>query len=294
MSMIKRAIDAQGLVRVSFIDSRDIVQTAVDYHNLSNVAAAALGRSLTMAALIGGGMKSKEDTVSTIIKGDGPIGTVLCTADGNGSVKGYVTNPDVQLPQKANGKLDVGGAVGKGTLAITMDLGLKEPYVGQVPLVTGEIAEDFTYYYAKSQQIPTAISLGVLMEPEGGKVRQAGGLFVQLMPGCDDEIAALIEENFTSLKSVTTMLEEGMSPDLIITSVMAGLFFKNLDDAEYVYRCDCNREKIERVLISLGEKELLTLIHEDHGAELTCRFCPQKYKFSEYELGEILKKAKAK
>jgi len=293
MSIIKRAIDAQGLVRVSFIDSRDIVQKAVDIHNTTPVVTAALGRTLTMAALIGSGMKSEEDTVSTFIKGDGPIGTIVCTADGKGNVKGCVANTQVDLPLKSNGKLDVGKAVGKGTLAITMDLGLKEPYVGQVPLVTGEIAEDFTYYYAKSQQIPTAISLGVLVDTDYS-VKQAGGLFVQLMPGCDDETAALIEENFTALKPVTTMLEEGMSPDLIITSVMAGLFFKDLDDAEYEYRCDCSREKIEKALISLGEKELLAMINEDHGAQVTCRFCPEVYKFTEYELGELLKKAKAK
>lgn len=293
MSIIKRAIDAQGLVRVSFIDSRDIVQKAVDFHKTSPVVTAALGRTLTMAALIGSGMKSKEDTVSTFIKGDGPIGSIICTADGKGNVKGCATNNLVDLPLKANGKLDVGGAVGKGTLAITMDLGLKEPYVGQVPLVSGEIAEDFTYYYAKSQQIPTAISLGVLVDTDGS-VKQAGGLFVQLMPGCDDETAALIEENVTSLKSITTMLEEGMSPDLIITSVMAGLFFKDLDDAVYEYHCDCSREKIEKALISLGEKELLAMINEDHGAQVTCRFCPEVYSFSEYELDALLKKAKAK
>lgn len=293
MSIIKRAIDAQGLVRVSFIDSRDIVQKAVDFHNTSPVVTAALGRTLTMAALIGSGMKSKEDTVSTFIKGDGPIGNIICTADGKGNVKGCVTNNMVDIPLKANGKLDVGGAVGKGTLAITMDLGLKEPYVGQVPLVSGEIAEDFTYYYAKSQQIPTAISLGVLVDTDGS-VKQAGGLFVQLMPGCDDETAALIEENVTSLKPVTTMLEEGMTPDLIITSVMAGLFFKDLDDAVYEYHCDCSREKIEKALISLGEKELLAMINEDHGAQVTCRFCPEVYTFSEYELDALLKKAKAK
>lgn len=291
MSIIKRAIDAQGLVRVSFIDSRDIVEKAYEIHKTSPVATAALGRSLTMAALIGSGMKSPQDTVSTIIKGDGPLGSIICTADGNGSVKGCVANPLVDIPLKKNGKLDVSGAIGKGSLAVTMDLGLKEPYVGQVPLVSGEIAEDFTYYYAKSQQIPTAVSLGVLVDRDYS-VKQAGGLFVQLMPGCDDETAALIEKNFTELPPVTTMLEDGMSPDLIITSVLAGLFFKDLDDVEFNYSCDCSREKIEKALISLGEKELLAMINEDHGAEVTCRFCPEVYKFSEMELINLLNKAK--
>ncbi len=291
MSIMKRAIDSEGLVRVSFIDSRDIVQTAYEIHQSSPVITAALGRTLTMTALIGSGMKSKEDTVSTFIKGDGPAGTIVCTADGKGNVKGCVANPNVQLPLKANGKLDVGAAVGRGTLAITMDLGLKEPYIGQVPLVSGEIAEDFTYYYAKSQQIPTAISLGVLVDTDYS-VKQAGGLFVQLMPGCDEQTAALIEENVKSLPPITTLLEEGASYDLIMASVFAGLFYKYLDDAVYEYRCDCSRSKIEKALISLGEAELLSMINEDHGAQVTCRFCPEVYQFSEFELGSLIEKAK--
>lgn len=291
MSIIKRAIDSQGLVRVSFIDSRDIVQKARDIFNTTPVITAALGRTLTMTALIGSGMKSPEDTVSCFIKGDGSAGTIVCTADGKGSVKGCAQNAQVELPLKPNGKLDVGGAVGKGSLAITMDLGLKEPYVGQVPLVTGEIAEDFTYYYAKSQQIPTAISLGVLVDTDYS-VKQAGGLFIQLMPGCDDETAALIEENVKSLAPITTMLEEGASYDLIMASVFSGLFYKYLDDTEYQYRCDCSREKIEKALISLGEKELLAMMREDHGAQVTCRFCPEVYQFTEFELDQLLRKAK--
>lgn len=293
MSKILRAIDKDGLVRVFFIDSRDIVEEARKIHKTSPVATAALGRTLTMTALIGSGMKEKEDTVSVFIKGDGPLGQIVTTANGNGVVRGYVANPAVHLPLKDNGKLDVGNAVGKGSLSITMDLGLKEPYCGQVPLVTGEIAEDFTYYYAKSQQIPTAISLGVLVDRDYS-VKQAGGLFVQLMPGCDDETAALIEKNVTNLPSVTTMLEEGMTPDLIVTSVFAGLFFKYLEDDEYNYQCDCSREKIEKALISLGEKELLDMINEDHGAEVTCRFCPKIYKFTEFNLIDLLNKAKNK
>lgn len=291
MSIIKRAVDSEGLVRVSFIDSRDIVQKSYEIHHTSPVATAALGRSLTVTALIGSGMKSEKDMVSAIIKGDGPLGSIVCTADGKGSVKGCVSNPYVNIPLKKNGKLDVGAAVGKGSLAITMDLGLKEPYVGQVPLVSGEIAEDFTYYFAKSQQIPTAVSLGVLVDTDFN-VKQAGGLFVQLMPGCDDETATLVENNIKSLDSITTMLERGDSYDLIIASVFSGLFYKYLDDSEYEYRCDCSREKIEKALISLGEKELRSMINEDHGAQVTCRFCPEIYEFSEFELEALLKKAK--
>lgn len=291
MSIIKRAIDSEGLVRVSFVNSRDIVQRAFEIHRTMPTATAALGRTLTMTALIGSGMKSKDDTVSTIIRGDGPLGTVVCTANGRGAVKGCVAHPNVNIPLKKSGKLDVGAAVGKGTLSVTMDLGLKEPYVGQVPLVSGEIAEDFTYYFAKSQQIPTAVSLGVLVDKDYS-VKQAGGLFVQLMPGCDDKTAELIEKNVKELDSITSMLEKGMSEDLIITHVFAGLFFKYLDDTEYAYRCDCSREKIERALISLGEEELKKMISEDHGAQVTCRFCPEIYEFSEFELDSLLKRAK--
>lgn len=291
MSIIKRAIDSEGLVRVSFVDSRDIVQKAYEIHNTTPVATAALGRSITITALIGSGMKSKEDTVSTIIKGDGPLGSIVCTANGNGSVKGCVSNPYVDLPLKKNGKLDVGRAVGKGTLSVTMDLGLKMPYVGQIPLVSGEIAEDFTYYFAKSQQIPTAVSLGVLVDTDY-TVKQAGGLFVQIMPGCDDETIALIEKNVNELEPITTMLEKGYSSDLIIASVFAGLFFKYLDDTEYYYECDCSREKIEKALISLGEAELRDMIEKDHGAQVTCRFCPEVYEFNENELTALLNKAK--
>ena len=291
MSIIKRAIDAYGLVRVSFIDSRDIVGAAFDIHKTTPTATAALGRALTMTALIGSGMKSEEDTVSVILKGDGPLGSIVCTADGKGAVKGCVANPAADLPLKKNGKLDVGGALGRGTLSVTMDLGLKEPYVGQVPLVTGEIAEDFTYYYAKSQQIPTAVALGVLVDTDY-TVKQAGGLFIQLLPGCDDETAALIEKNVNELDSITNMLEAGDHYDLIMARVFSGLFYKYLDDCEYAYRCDCSREKIERALISLGEKELLSMMEEDHGAQVTCRFCPQVYEFSEFELDSLLKKAK--
>ena len=291
MSIIKRAIDAHGLVRVSFIDSRDIVQTAFDIHKTTPTATAALGRTLTMAALIGSGMKSEEDTVSVILKGDGPLGSIVCTADGKGAVKGCVANPAADLPLKKNGKLDVGGALGRGTLSVTMDLGLKEPYSGQVPLVTGEIAEDFTYYYAKSQQIPTAVALGVLVDKDYS-VKQAGGLFIQLMPGCDDETAALIEKNVAELDSITEMLSAGDHYDLIMARVFSGLFYKYLDDCRYEYRCDCSREKIERALISLGEKELCSMMEEDHGAQVTCRFCPNVYEFSEFELDALLKKAK--
>lgn len=291
MSIIKRAIDSNGLVRVSFINSHDIVQKAFDIHKTMPVVTAALGRSLTMAALIGSGLKSEYDTVSTIIKGDGPLGSIICTADGRGSVKGCVTNPDVDIPLKKNGKLDVSGAIGKGNLSVTMDLGLKEPYVGQVPLISGEIAEDFTYYYAKSQQIPTAISLGVLVDRDYS-VKQSGGLFVQLMPGCDEETAALIESNFKELGSITKMLEDGKDVDLIMATVFSGLFYKYLDDVEFNYSCDCSREKIEKALISLGEKELLSMINEDHGAEVTCRFCPEVYTFSEIDLVNLLNKAK--
>ncbi|MBE7034563.1 MAG: Hsp33 family molecular chaperone HslO [Ruminococcaceae bacterium] len=290
MAKITRAMDAEGFVRISFIDSRDIVETAREIHHTSPVVTAALGRTLTVTALLGSLFKEPAHNLTVYIKGDGPLGGMVATADGGGMVKGYPYQPLVDLPLK-NGKLDVGGAIGKGSLAISRDLGLKDPYVGQVPLVTGEIAEDFTYYFAKSEQIPTAIALGVLVEKDLS-VRQAGGFIVQLMPGAPDSVAAVIEENLASLPPVTTLLEQNMSPEDIIVMVLAGLFVKILDPLEYEYRCDCSIEKITKALISLGAEELSDMIEKDKGAELTCQFCPKVYRFNSEELQALYDSAK--
>lgn len=290
MGKILRAVDVNGVLRVSFLDSKDIVNTAQKIHNTSPVATAALGRTLTMTAFLGSMLKSPDDKVTVYIKGDGPLGGIVATSDGEGMVKGYVYNPLVELAHNKQGKLAVGKAIGKGYLSISKDLGLKEPYMGSVPLVTGEIAEDFTYYFAKSEQTPTAIALGVLVDTDLS-VKRAGGYIIQLMPNADDETAKQIEENIKNLPPVTEMLDSGMTGEDIILNVAAGFALKFLDSADYEYRCDCNREKIERALISLGREELTDIIENEGKAELTCQFCPKVYKLNKEELCELLERA---
>lgn len=290
MGHITRAIDGDGNLRISFIDSRDIVNTAQSIHHTSPVVTAALGRTLTITALIGATFKAPTDNLTVYIKGDGPLGGMVTAADGAGMVKGYAYEPLVDLPLK-RGKLDVGGAIGKGSLAISKDLGLKEPYVGRVPLVTSEIGEDFTYYFAKSEQTPTAIALGVLVDTDLS-ARQAGGFMVQLMPGASDDIAILLENNLKKLPPVTAMLESGMTAEAIIEAVTEGMELKYLDPADYEYRCDCSQEKITKALISLGEEELLDMIEKDGGAEITCQFCPEVYRLTKEELTALYESAK--
>ncbi len=290
MAKIIRAIEEWGNFKISFIDSRDIVNTAQKIHNTSPVVTAALGRTLTVTALMGASLKSATDNMTVYIKGDGPLQGMVTAADGSGMVKGYVYEPLVDIPLK-NGKLDVGGAIGRGSLAISKDLGLKEPYLGQVPLVTGEIGEDFTYYFAKSEQIPTAIALGVLVDTDLS-ARQAGGFMVQMLPGAEDEAINILEKNLASLPPVTTMLEDGMTGEEIMEAVTKGLVLQYLDPAEYEYRCDCSDEKISRALISMGADELLDMIEKDGGAEITCQFCPKVYRLSADDLRVLYESAK--
>lgn len=290
MAKIIRAIEEWGNFKISFIDSRDIVNTAQKIHNTSPVATAALGRTLTVTALMGASLKSATDNMTVYIKGDGPLGGMVTAADGAGMVKGYVYEPLVDLPLK-KGKLDVGGAIGRGSLAISKDLGLKEPYLGQVPLVTGEIGEDFTYYFAKSEQIPTAIALGVLVDTDLS-ARQAGGFMVQMLPGAEDEAVSILEKNLESLPPVTTMLADGMTGEEILEAVTKGLVLQYLEPAEYEYRCDCSDEKISRALISMGADELLDMIEKDGGAEITCQFCPKVYRLSADDLRALYESAK--
>ncbi len=290
MARIIRAIEEWGNFRISFIDSRDIVNTAQSIHHTSPVVTAALGRTLTVTALMAASLKASTDNLTVYIKGDGPLKGMVTAADGAGMVKGYAYEPLVDLPLK-KGKLDVGGAIGRGSLAISKDLGLKEPYLGQVPLVTGEIGEDFTYYFAKSEQIPTAIALGVLVDTDL-TVRQAGGFMVQMLPGAEDEAAIILENNLKTLPPVTTMLEEGMTGEQILEAVAKGLTLQYLDPTDYEYRCDCSEEKIHRALISMGTEELLDMIEKDNGAEITCQFCPKVYRLSGDDLRALYDSAK--
>ncbi len=290
MARIIRAIEEWGNFRISFIDSRDIVNTAQSIHHTSPVVTAALGRTLTVTALMAASLKAPTDNLTVYIKGDGPLKGMVTAADGAGMVKGYAYEPLVDIPLK-KGKLDVGGAIGRGSLAISKDLGLKEPYLGQVPLVTGEIGEDFTYYFAKSEQIPTAIALGVLVDTDL-TVRQAGGFMVQMLPGAEDEAAVILENNLKTLTPVTTMLENGMTGEEILEAVTKGLTLQYLDPTDYEYRCDCSEEKIHRALISMGADELLDMIEKDGGAEITCQFCPKVYRLSGDDLRALYNSAK--
>ena len=285
-----KATSGNGQVRAYVGITKNLVQTARDNHNTIKVATAALGRTLTATTMMGLMMKNDNDELSVIIKGGGPIGTILTTADSKGNVKGYVQYPDlngVQVEDYPNGKLNVAGAVGKeGYVKVIKDLGLREPYVGSYPLVSGEIAEDFTHYFALSEQTPSVVSLGVLTTET--TVEQAGGLIVQLMPDATEETIATLEQNVAKLKSVTTMLSEGMTPDDILNVVLEGLDLKILDICDVKFDCNCSKERIKKVLISLGRETLTEIIEEDKQAEISCHFCNSAYHYTEEELREIL------
>lgn len=282
-----------GAIRVFSIVSTDLVSRAQQIHHSYPVATAALGRLLTGAAMMGAaGLKSDDDSITVQVKGDGPLGNIVAVTDCNAHVRGYVANPFVDRPLNDKGKLDVGGGVGKGYLNVVRDLGLKEPYIGQVPLVSGEIAEDLTYYYAKSEQIPTCVALGVLVDTDNSAIA-AGGFMIQMMPGSTDEMADRLEKIINELPPVTTLIHDGMTAEDLFFKVTEG--FDMLMDNNIIepkYECKCSKERMEKALISIGKDELQAIIDEQGEAELTCHFCDNKYKFSKDELTELLKSAK--
>ena len=291
MDYMIRGTAADDMVRVFAVTTRDTVEKARQIHNTSPVATAALGRLLSAGSMMGPMMKGDKDLMTLRIKGDGPIGGITVTADSKGNVKGYPENPNVLIHAKPNGKLDVSGAIGKGYLTVIRDLGLKEPYVGQVELVSGEIAEDMTYYFTTSEQIPSSVGLGVLLD-KANFVKQAGGFIVQLMPGVKDEIISVIEKNLSGIKSVTSMLDSGMTPEDIAGLLMNGLDFKILEKTPVGFNCGCSRERMAKAVISLGEKEIQEMIDDGEPIELNCQFCKGSYEFSVDELKEMLKSAK--
>ena len=291
MDYMIRGTAADDMVRVFAVTTRDTVEKARQIHNTSPVATAALGRLLSAGSMMGPMMKGDKDLMTLRIKGDGPIGGITVTADSKGNVKGYPENPNVLIHAKPNGKLDVSGAIGKGYLTVIRDLGLKEPYVGQVELVSGEIAEDMTYYFTTSEQIPSSVGLGVLLD-KANFVKQAGGFIVQLMPGVKDEIISVIEKNLSGIKSVTSMLDSGMTPEDIAAFLMNGLDFKILEKTPVGFNCGCSRERMAKAVISLGEKEIQEMIDDGEPIELNCQFCKGSYEFSVDELKEMLKAAK--
>ncbi len=279
MGRLIRAISENGGILFCAVDSTDIVRQAETYHKTSAVTTAALGRLLTAGAMMGAMLKHEDDSLTLRMKGDGPAGTMLVVANGAGHVKGYVANPVVELPLRPDGKLNVGAAVGHdGTLTVIKDMGLKEPYVGQIPLVSGEVAEDITQYYAASEQIPTVCALGVLVAPDLS-VLCAGGYLLQLLPGATEQEITMLENNIAKMKSVTEMLSEGMTLEDMMECAMEGFSPNILDESVTSYVCDCSEERIERALLSLGKQELESLAKEQPEAEVCCQFCDKVRKF---------------
>ncbi|MCM1045908.1 MAG: Hsp33 family molecular chaperone HslO [Candidatus Gastranaerophilales bacterium] len=281
-----RATAANAQIRAFACTSRGVAEKARQSHNTSPVMTAALGRLLTGGAMMGAMLKGEKDLLTLRIKGDGPAGGLTVTADACGNVKGYADVPDVILPAKPNGKLDVSGAVGKGYLSVCKDLGMKEPYVGQTDLQTGEIAEDLTYYFAASEQVPSSVGLGVLME-KNNTVRQAGGFIIQLMPFAEEAVIEKLEQNLAGISAVTTLLEEGKGPEEILEVLLAGLSPQVSERMPVRFACNCSREKIQKVLVSIGAKELRAMIEEGEDIEVNCHFCNTNYTFSVEELKEI-------
>lgn len=288
---IVRAIAANDQIRAFAAVTTETVETARQDHNTSPVATAALGRLLTAGAMMGTMMKGEKDVLTLQIKAGGPLEGITVTADSKGRVKGYVGNPNVCIPANSKGKLDVAGAVGIGFMNVIKDMGLKEPYVGQVALQTSEIAEDLTYYFATSEQVPSAVGLGVLMNKDN-TVRQAGGFIVQLMPFAEESTIAKLEENVQKITSVTNLLEEGHTPESLLDKVLEGFDVEINEKIPTKFYCNCSRERVEKALISIGRKELNEMIQEGKPIELNCHFCNHNYEFTVEELKEILRKCK--
>ncbi|MDY6220810.1 MAG: Hsp33 family molecular chaperone HslO [Candidatus Alectryocaccobium sp.] len=294
MDYMVRVAAVGDTVRVFAATTKDIAEKARSIHNTSPVATAALGRLLTAGAMMGPMMKGDNDIMTMIIKGDGPLCGITVTADSKGNVKGYVDEPNVLIHAKPNGKLDVSGAIGDGYLTVIKDLGLKEPYSGRVKLVSGEIAEDLTYYFTASEQVPSSVGLGVLLDKEN-YVRQAGGFILQLMPDASEEVIEVLEKNLSGITSVTDMLEAGLKPEDIAEKLLCGLDdVKVFEKTSVKYECGCSYEKMSKALLSLGADELQKMIDDGEPVELNCRFCGGSYTFGKDELEDMLKAASEK
>ncbi len=290
MDYIVRATAADNQIRAFAATTKEMVETARSCHNTSPVATAALGRLLTAGAMMGAMMKGEKDILTLQIKGSGPIGGITVTADSSANVKGYVQNPNVMIHANDKGKLDVSGAIGIGILNVIKDLGMKEPYSGQCELKTGEIGDDLTYYFAVSEQIPSSVGLGVLMEKDN-TVRQAGGFIIQLMPFTSDEVIDRLEKKLADVTSVTSMLDAGMTPEQILEQLLGEFGLEINDTLPTQYHCDCSRERIEKALISVGRKDLQEMIDDGETIEVNCHFCNKKYSVTVEELKELLKKS---
>ncbi len=282
-----RAIAANGQVRAFAAYTKNTVETARQAHNTSPVVTAGLGRLLTAGAMMGSMMKGDRDVLTIKAEGSGPVGHYLVTADSKGNVKGYAANPNVILPANAAGKLDVGGSLGVGLLTVIKDLGLKEPYTGTCELVSGEIAEDLTYYFASSEQTPSSVGLGVLMTKDN-TVNVAGGFIIQLMPDATEETISIVEEKISTIKSVTSMLVNGLDPEGIINLILGGLDPEILDKMPVRFHCNCSKERVSKALIAIGRKELDNIIADNEPIEVKCHFCNKAYNFTVDELKKLV------
>jgi molecular chaperone Hsp33 len=284
---IAKAMALSGQVRVYSAVTTQMVEKARTLHEMNPTPSVALGRVLTGAALMSQTLKGEDHTITIQIKGDGPIGGIVAVTDAQAGVRGYAYNPSFDVPLNEMGKFDIKSAVGSGYLNVIKDIGLKEPYVGYVELVSGEIAEDLTYYYAYSEQTPTVITLGVLIGP-GGKVEAAGGYFIQLLPGAGEDAIEAIEKGISGLMPITTLIHQGKTPEDIINLIFPDGTVEVFDNAPVHYKCNCSRERMERNLISMGKKDLMEIAEEEKGAELQCHFCNSRYHFSRSELLSLL------
>ena len=288
MDHLVRATAADGYIRAFAVSGRDMAEKARSLHNTSPVATAALGRTLLGAVMMGSMMKDEQDLLTIQIRGDGPLGGIVVTADSLGHAKGYVFDPSVMLPPNEEGKLDVGGAVGNGTLQVIKDLGLKEPYAGSCDLISGEIAEDLTCYFAQSEQVPSSVGLGVLMDKDN-TVKQAGGFILQLMPNTPDEVIDALENKLSMIFPVTTMLDHGMGPEEILDFLLGDMKLQINDSMLVSFRCDCSRERVANALAGIDRKDLQEMIDEGKPIEAGCHFCGKKYVFTPDELEKLLK-----
>lgn len=288
MDRIVRAISTDGMVQAAAICSRDLVERARQIHRTLPVGTAALGRALSGCSLMGNALKGHGASLTLQIKGGGPLGTVLAVSDPQGNVRGYVTNPGLDMPLRADGKLDVGGAVGsEGTLTVIKDLHMKDPYVGTVDLMGGEIAEDIAAYFVESEQIPTACGLGVLVDRDQS-VKAAGGYLIQLLPGADEDTVCKVEGGILAAPAVSSLLAENDDPEALLRTVMSDFELKFLECDPVEYRCYCSRQRVERALISLGKGELESILKEQGGCDMTCQFCDAVYHFTADNLRGLL------
>ena len=291
MGYILRAIDESETIKISAAITTDVVEEAAKIHKLSKTTSAALGRVLTAAAIIGSWQKNEKDSITLSINGNGPAGKIVATCKNDGYVKGYVTNPGADLPtREADGKFDVAGIVGEGNLTLVMDTGMKKPYTGTVNLTTGEIAEDLAVYFLQSDQVPSAVGLGVLVDVDYS-IKAAGGFIIQLMPDATEEQISKLEENLKGLPSVTSILDEYHEAEKLIEILMKDIDFKILEKREITYKCNCSREKVEDAIVSVGPREIEEILREDKKAEVSCYFCDKVYNFDESDLERMLKKA---